>query len=178
MKKVSPSVSGNFIVWQREGVRQTLSRSKGRWYSEISTISSGFMHESVLVSYYPEFPSLAGWLSEHLMSFLERRKQGQAADSKSAAPPDKDFKVRYPALWDFLTMTVDDGGNAREVATLLVFCSEGQFRACLHDRATRGHLWACAAVWDDLLDSLEDRLTADSPDWREARDDGRTGKRR
>jgi hypothetical protein len=74
-----------------------------------------------------------------------------------------------PTVCHFLASDTWPDGEVRERSTLVVFVEDGQFKVCLSEKNLNATLWATASSFAGLLEALEDRLTADAPDWRRQR---------
>jgi hypothetical protein len=93
------------------------------------------------------------------------------------APPTKGKKgealvpdlIGAPTVALFLAADFWPDGEARERATLIVFVEDEAFKVCLSEKNLGATLWATSTTWEGLLEALEDRLTADAPDWRKAK---------
>lgn len=79
---------------------------------------------------------------------------------------DGEFSRRRPALHEWLTLCVDQGQPV-ETATLLLFCEDGQFKACLHDRESSRVCFRAADSVEGVLDAMERALQDGTADWRE-----------
>jgi hypothetical protein len=112
------------------------------------------------------------------MGFLRKAGPQGSLSGSCLEAQDTELQATRPALHEFLTRQLDDDGNPRETATLLIFCQEGMFKGCLNDRATAGHLWAAGTLLSELLDVLEERLRDPKAEWRQSKEDGRTGRRK
>src|SRR5262245_15850911 len=77
-----------------------------------------------------------------------------------AADPSQ-LEEDYPLLADQLTATHYDGDppGSRQTATLLIFCQQGTYRACLRDRQEERCLWVSCVEWHDLLLLVETALS-------------------
>jgi len=74
-----------------------------------------------------------------------------------------------PTVAQFMAADCWPDGEVRERATLIVFVEDGAFKVCLSEKNMQATLWATSATFAGLLEALEDRLTADAPDWRKAK---------
>lgn len=119
--------------------------------------------------------------SEHWRSFLSKFiKKSLASHAKVAernAFVDPEFLKSYPALGEFLTLSVDDG-KARETATLTVFFQDGAFKAFLNDRHSNAALCAISPTFDGLWVALEELITSDAPPWRYRQENGSMSRRK
>lgn len=85
----------------------------------------------------------------------------------------KDLKERAPTLGHFLCDGAWPDGSIRQTSSLVVFVQDGMFKACLGDKDSNTSLWASSRSFDELLESLECRLTDEQPDWRRSRPKGK-----
>lgn len=76
------------------------------------------------------------------------------------------FSVKYPALYEYLRVSVWEDGALRETSTLLVLWEEGAWKGCLHDRAQSRVLWVTGRSLMDLLQRLDAGLASGEADWR------------
>jgi hypothetical protein len=100
------------------------------------------------------------------MAFL---KKAAEKDAKSAGTISKDgeqFAKKYPALLEYLTTDKWPEGGERVVSTLMMFCEDGTFKACLNDRDAGKSLWVSGASVPDALEALESILRHGGGEWR------------
>lgn len=91
----------------------------------------------------------------------------QAGNGQRRAPMrDADFEKKYPALWEYLTVTKFDDGTERQTSTLLVFSDGDEFRGCLNDRQEERSCWAVGVSFMGLIVALEERLASGTAEWR------------
>lgn len=64
----------------------------------------------------------------------------------------------YPAIYDFLTCTVGEGGKPRAVGSLTLFARTGSWHACLKDRATKKTWWGEGDTYPAALKALDAAL--------------------
>jgi hypothetical protein len=89
------------------------------------------------------------------------------------AAEDREFSSSFPALTEWLTLQLHEGASIR-TATLLIFCEEGKWKACIADRERDASFFRSADTFNGLLGALEDALREGTAEWR-AR--ARSGKR-
>lgn len=65
-----------------------------------------------------------------------------------------------------MTERLNHDGKPRQVCTLLIFADEGMWKGCLSERDHGLVLWATGDSVPDMLVNLEERLNADTVDWR------------
>lgn len=117
-----------------------------------------------------DVPGVSGSPPEHASGaavapkWLRRRDEPGHARAMEAGDPE--FARRYPALHEWMTVSILEG-SARETSTLLVFCEDGRFKGCLHDREGSQVLFRSGVTFLGLLEALEACLTDGSADWRE-----------
>jgi hypothetical protein len=87
------------------------------------------------------------------------------------AAVDDTFERRCPALYEMLTCRIFEG-KARETGTVLIFCEDGLWKACISDRDNDRVLFRACGTLDGLWEALEGALESPAPDWR-----ARKGKR-
>jgi hypothetical protein len=81
------------------------------------------------------------------------------------AAHDTEFSARYPALWEWLTLSIVDGRPV-ETATCTLFAEEGMLKACICDRDGDRSFFRAATTFLGLLEALEGALASGSADWR------------
>lgn len=103
-----------------------------------------------------------GWIVSLLrkISEVDRRKLTAPAVS------DPDLDRAYPGLHEYLTAARYVDGTPRQVSTLLIFVSEGQWKGMLRDKDNARCLWATASSYDQVLEVLEALLQAPEAPWR------------
>lgn len=78
---------------------------------------------------------------------------------------DPSFQERYPALHEWLTEATLDGKPVF-TATLLVFCEDGRWKACVGDRENDRSFFKSSESFQGLLEALEKALSDGSAEWR------------
>lgn len=107
------------------------------------------------------------WECEPMAKFLKNVKSAVKPDKDATyAATDKDFAKDHPALVEFMTLRKDDAGNVRATSSLLVFCEDGQWKACFSEREEELTLWASSDSFLGLLEALEAMLESPAPQWR------------
>lgn len=102
------------------------------------------------------------------MSYLERF----AKEVKNGIPEDPveldDWLRPHAALVELLTARVYPGKDKRprQVATLLIFCEDGQWKTCLGERDTKRSLWGSGNTVEQALECLETLLQREVTPWR------------
>lgn len=81
------------------------------------------------------------------------------------AAMDDAFERRYPALYEMLTCRIFDG-KARETGTVLFFCEDGLWKACLNDRDRELVMFRSSGSVESLWDALEGALQSGQAEWR------------
>lgn len=84
------------------------------------------------------------------------------------AASDAAFASVYPVLADYLTLTGMNGKD-RKTATMLVFCEDGRWKACLNDRETCYYAFVSADSFTGLLEAVETGLKSGGHDWRQSK---------
>lgn len=90
---------------------------------------------------------------------------GVSGNGGFAAAHDDDTRKRFPTLFDFLTLT-GWGGKARKTGTMLVFCEDGKWKACVTDRDGGHYAFHSSDTLEGLLKALDDALRGGALDWR------------
>lgn len=99
--------------------------------------------------------------------YLDQVKAAQAAQKGEATARDMEFARTYPALWEFVSVTKNTDGTARQTATLLAFLEAGTWKVCLGDRDSGLSLWAAGETFLEALEALEACLQSPNPQWRQ-----------
>lgn len=94
------------------------------------------------------------------------RAIGRRVGRLGGATVDGAFAGRWPALYEWLTLNVDQG-QPLETATLLIFAEDGQWKACVHDRESSRVCFRSCDTFQGLLDAVERSLADGTADWRE-----------
>lgn len=102
------------------------------------------------------------------MSYL-RRLPPPGAESSGGEPPDRDFKDRFPALFEHLTAARYPDGSARRTCSLSVFCEDAMWKMCLNDRDQNMVLFVTEPRFDACLEALELLLQEELPPWRKSK---------
>lgn len=126
------------------------------------------------------FQEKKGWEYAMGLRALRDRLSGNTEKGSSENPPvDEAFAKKMPALWEWLTASKDETGEARETGTLLIFAEEGLIKVCACNRDTGHVAFVSAKTLQDALLKVDKGLGADSLDWRlSKRDRGGKGKSR
>jgi len=121
-----------------------------------------------------DYVALEAELEEGVMSkFLKNVNAAPKVDKDSpTAATDKDFAKAHPALVEFMTLRKMDDGSPRQTSSLLIFCEDGVWKACLSERERELTLWAAGDTVAELLEAMEATLQSPAPQWRT-----KTGKR-
>lgn len=115
-----------------------------------------------------EYASLDAESEESVMSkFLKNVNAAPKVDKDSpTAATDKDFAKTHPALVEFMTLRRNDDGTPRQTSSLLIFCEDGVWKACLSERERELTLWAAGDTLAELLEAMEATLQSPAPQWR------------
>jgi hypothetical protein len=107
------------------------------------------------------------WECDPMSKFLKNVKAAKKIDKDAShAATDKEFAKDHPAICEFMTLRKDDSGTIRKTSSLLIFCEDGQWKACLSEREEELTLWASADSLAGLLEALEATLQSPTPQWR------------
>lgn len=98
---------------------------------------------------------------------LKRRASGSGSSSSSTVSLEIcALALRYPTMWEFLSLSQWEDGSVRSTGTILLFQETGQVKACLHDRDAGVSTFVSATSLTRCLDAVEAGLDGDSLDWR------------
>ncbi len=113
------------------------------------------------------------------MQYVKRINDASNGLPNTPQLDDESFRLSYPALHEYLTLDHWDDGTPRRTSTLLTFCEEGQWKACLNDREAERSAWVSAEVFEDVLLALDRRLADGTVEWRRSTgfNGGKSGKR-
>lgn len=93
-----------------------------------------------------------------------------SADERSAASApavnDAVTAKKFPAVYEFMTATRYEDGSARKPSSLLIFASDGQFKAMLKDADHERCLWVAAPTLAEVFVALEACLVDPHAVWR------------
>lgn len=117
---------------------------------------------------------LWSWLDYHqqrevVMSYFKKPSVGEPMKKGKKGEALVPEIVGAPTVAHFLGSDAWPDGEVRERSSLVIFVEDSVFKACLSEKNLQATLWATSATFAGLLEALEDRLTADAPDWRRAR---------
>lgn len=87
---------------------------------------------------------------------------------------DPDFAQRFPVLYQFVTFPLDDDGNKRQTSTIMIFCEDGQAKACMRERDHGLTLWVSSSSILGCLAALEEGLNETPVPWRATGPSGST----
>lgn len=106
-------------------------------------------------------------------SFLQRLVGTENGVEEVQLPADAAFTKSYPAVWEYLVVSVWPDGKARERASLLMVVEDGMWKGCVNDREHGRSLWRSGETLLALLASLDEGLRKGAGDWRRAKPQGK-----
>lgn len=109
------------------------------------------------------------WQAHEVIMALRKRAKKTAAGTPAPWRGDSESAMRYPLITEFLCYDKDDDGDARKRGTMTLMSIDRGWRVVLNNKDTGESLWAAADSMAGLLDALELELMADEPNWRDAR---------
>lgn len=104
--------------------------------------------------------------------YVKRQLAGTPGTSQEV-PVDPKFAERYPAMWEFLTMTTWEDGKERKPSKMSLSVVEGRWCVCFVDDASKRIAFLSGLTFQELLTSLEKRLASDGMEWRAAKQWGK-----
>lgn len=112
----------------------------------------------------------AGWSyaqkEDWVLDWIKRLRYSGKSTGKPLEAHDAGWVQTYPALHEYLTCTLDDGGKPRLTATLNIFTEGGAFKLFLNDRSENASLCATGSTVSEALGALETMLESPNPGWR------------
>lgn len=108
-----------------------------------------------------------------------KRKDRGSCPGLSQHASDKGISDTHPSLAEFMTAASFDGNSERRQApTVTVWCTSGEWRASVKDRAEGLVMWLTAPTWAELWQMIDLMCLEDSGPWRHDEDSHeRNGKR-
>lgn len=103
------------------------------------------------------------------MSFLDRIPPATGVVGSGDNFEDEKFGKQFPAITEFLTVSVLGDGQTRTPSSITMFFEEGLFKLCLSERDRNLTLWATGPTLQDAFKTLEGRLSSPRPEWRRGR---------
>jgi len=101
------------------------------------------------------------------MSFL-RKHQEESSQSSGPSSVDQEFKLRFPALSEYLTCPQYPDGSVRLLATMTIFREDGWWKCCLNEKDQGLVLFVAEARFETLFEALELVLQGDQVPWRKS----------
>lgn len=101
-----------------------------------------------------------------IMGFIERSRPRPGGTPAAPAAACKWLSKSCPAVHEYLTVAVLDGGETRTPSSVTIFVEDGLWKCCLSEKDTGCVLFASGSGLEEALDNLEERLTAPAVDWR------------
>lgn len=112
------------------------------------------------------------YIGERLMAIKRVKIEGTATTGKGGGFDDPGFAKKFPLLYEQLTETSFEGGEARITSSIILFAEEGSLKACLSERNDHCSLWATANTLEGVMKALEAALTTGNPQWRKQKPGG------
>jgi len=100
---------------------------------------------------------------------LERPKAVPDAIPVARPPLDGVFSTDHPFLFAHLTDLTYGDGTPRQSSTMLFFVEEGQWKACLNDRAEGLYCFFAGPSMVALIDTMEAKLATGKVEWRKSK---------
>lgn len=80
--------------------------------------------------------------------------------------------AKYPAIWEFLTLSIWEDGEPRVPGSITVFLQDGFLKACLIDKDADLVAFVSADSLEGILQALEAGIQDERMDWRRPREKG------
>lgn len=90
--------------------------------------------------------------------WVQQAVKAHVNNGSAVEAPDEKLEREYPALFDFLTCNIGEGGKPRAVGSLTLFARTGSWHACLKDRQTKRTWWGEGDCVDSALKALDAAL--------------------
>lgn len=94
-----------------------------------------------------------------------RRNQAAAAAQSAGGVNGSGLAERYPAVWEYLSVSQYEDGTARRTSTLMLFVDASGVKVCLNDRDADLTCWITASSPGEALEALETALQAGRAEW-------------
>lgn len=102
--------------------------------------------------------------------FCKRVSAPAGGRAAAAVPCDPESVQRYPALFEFLTMTAWEDGTKRKTGKLSISVVDARWVTCIVDNEHNRMGFLSGDTFDDLLATLERKLSTDMVEWRPCKD--------
>lgn len=99
---------------------------------------------------------------------------GLAPESGSSPlSPSGEFPILYPALYEFLTLTLWEDGTSRLCGSLTLFADPPSWKCCLNDKDSSRVAFVSGSSVDAVLQLAEQGIVSSTLDWRSTKANGR-----
>jgi hypothetical protein len=114
-----------------------------------------------------------------MSEFLKRPPTGGQSPTSSAELCDAEFRLSYPAMYEYVALTSFEDGTARQTSTIYLFTDGGKWKLLFKDRDGSRCFFVTADDLTTALETAERQLQDGRADWRADRPPtaGRGGKR-
>jgi hypothetical protein len=103
-----------------------------------------------------------------------KQRASRSMSGMSASPlSGGDWSKWYPAVCEFLSLSVWPDGTSRVTGTVMLLTEDGRWKAWVHDRDAGEGLFVSGATPDAVLQSLETVLATGEGEWRPDRKAGK-----
>lgn len=90
------------------------------------------------------------WVQQAVKAHMNNGTAFEATDDK--------LMEEFPAIFDFLTCNIGEGGKPRAVGSLTLFARTGGWHACLKDRQTKKSWWGEGDTLGAAMKALDSAL--------------------
>lgn len=111
------------------------------------------------------------------MSLKRRSSSPGSTNSLTASLELCELAVKWPTMWEFLSLTLWPDGKSRSTGTILFFVEQGRVKANLNDRDAGVSTFVSGTSLSQCLEAVEAGLSDDSLEWRERKDGPRSAGR-
>jgi hypothetical protein len=101
--------------------------------------------------------------------YLNKPTDQAPPSSSSPLCPSGEWPILYPALYEFLTLTVWEDGSMRQCGSLTLFVDQSLWKCCLSDKDGHRVAFVSGGSVEGVLQAAEGGIVRSELDWREAR---------
>jgi hypothetical protein len=99
--------------------------------------------------------------------YVKRRSAARDGQLRLDEFREDDLTLRFPAVWEYMSLAQWEPGVARETTTFLLFCEQGWVKCCIHDRDEHRSAFVTAEGLAELLEKVNNHLKNEEVEWRD-----------